>query len=62
VKKTRKKPVVQITLDGKIINEFESAFSVMRKKGFDASNISACCRGKQRTAYGYKWKYQEIKP
>jgi hypothetical protein len=27
--------------------------------GFAHSNISNCCKGKQKTAYGYIWKYKE---
>jgi len=24
----------------------------------NGQNIATCCRGKQKTAYGYKWKYK----
>ena len=27
----------------------------------NGSNITACCKGKARSAYGYFWKYKEIK-
>ena len=26
---------------------------------FANSNIVNCCKGKRKTAYGYKWKYKE---
>ena len=25
----------------------------------DSSNVTACCKGKQKSAYGYIWKYSE---
>lgn len=27
--------------------------------GLNRQNISACCLGKSKTAYGYEWKYVE---
>ena len=26
----------------------------------NASNIVACCKGKKKTSYGYKWSYEKI--
>lgn len=26
---------------------------------FHSTNISTCCRGKSKTAYGYKWRYAQ---
>ena len=53
----RSKPIMQI-LNNEIINEFPSAMEASRKLGFPQGNISRCCRGKQKTAYGYLWKYK----
>ena len=36
---------------------YESAAEASRKTGVSASGISACCRGVQKTAGGYRWKY-----
>ena len=52
------KPVLQFTLDGEFIREWPSAMECERN-GFDQSNVSACCRGKIKSAYGYIWKYKE---
>lgn len=57
-----KKPraVLQLSLDGSLIARFDSAIAIERALGFDNSNISKACRGKQNTAYGYKWQYASL--
>ena len=55
---TRSRPVIQIK-DGNIIAEFPSASEVERALGFGQRNISSCCRGKYKQAYGYEWKYKQ---
>ena len=52
------KPVLQFTLDGEFIREWPSAMECERN-GFDQSNVSACCRGRIKSAYGYIWKHKE---
>jgi hypothetical protein len=52
------KPVLQYSLDGVFIKEFGSgkeAAYIMNVKG---DGIGACCRNKQKTAYGYIWKFK----
>ena len=51
------KPVSQYTLDGNYIKEFSSTMEVQRQLGYHHTNISLCCNGKYKHAYGYKWKY-----
>ena len=53
----KKKPVIQLNKDNKIINFFEGAVDASLTTGFDKSTISNCCRGLYQFAYGYKWKY-----
>ena len=53
------KPVLQFTLEDILIKEYPSAMQVERETGFAQQSISACCKGKQKTAYNYKWKYKE---
>ena len=36
---------------------YPSAMQVKRELGFAGGNISAVCRGKGKTAYGFHWKY-----
>lgn len=51
------KPVSQHSIDGELLQTFESVTSAGRISQIDASCISACCRGKQKTAGGFIWKY-----
>lgn len=51
------KKVYQYSLDGKFIAEYPSTKEVERQLGYKVPNISYCCNGKQKTAYGYIWKY-----
>ena len=53
--KTSKK-VLQFTLDGEFIREWPSTAECERN-GFDSSFVSACCNGKRKSAYGFKWCY-----
>ena len=52
------KQVLQYDLDGNIIAEFSSIMEVERQLGFANNNISKCCKGKYKQAYGYKWQYK----
>ena len=36
---------------------YPSTHQVQRELGFANSNISAACNGKQKTAYGFHWRY-----
>lgn len=50
-------PVIQLTLNNEVVNTFNSIMDVQREFGYDNSHISKACKGKQKTAYGYKWQY-----
>lgn len=62
-RKTLKKriPVVQYTLDGKLVREYESATAATRAlnvtQGF-ARNILLTCRGIRNHCLGYVWKFK----
>ena len=53
----KSKPIIQFTLDGKLVRKWESAKEVKRDLGFDNSSITKCCIGKCKLAYGFIWKY-----
>ena len=58
VKKSR------VPYKGKVINlDTEMVFDSLNDAASwcngKAMNISACCRGRQKTAYGYRWKFKE---
>ena len=55
-KKKLSKKVLQFTLDGEFIREWPSTMECGRN-GYDFSHIAACCRGKRKSAYGFKWCY-----
>ncbi len=52
--------IYQFDKDDNIIKLWDSANDIITflQKG-TASNIRKCCKGKQKTAYGYKWKYEK---
>ena len=51
-----KKPVLQYDLNGNFIKEWPSATDVGKEAN---DNICKCLKGKQKSAYGYIWKYKE---
>lgn len=54
------KAVVMLDMSEKVIKKFQSiveASQAVRAKS--TSNISSCCKGKRKIAYGYKWKYAD---
>ncbi|MCR5524688.1 MAG: HNH endonuclease [Lactobacillus sp.] len=50
------KPVVQYTLDGKLIKIWKSAREA-EKAGYQARHISDCCRGVAKTHSKYLWRF-----
>jgi hypothetical protein len=50
--------ILQFDLDENFIEEFDSIRTASRKYNVTSSCISANCRGKQKTAVGYIWKYK----
>lgn len=52
------KPVVQLALNGRILNEYQTAKEAYEKTGVARSGICNCCKGKHKTAGGYQWKYK----
>jgi len=57
--KTKSKPVGQYTPKSELIKVWQSAVEVQRQLGFDNTFISKVALGKQKTAYGYVWKFVE---
>jgi hypothetical protein len=54
-----KRKVVQLTLDGKFVDEFDSHTHAAEMTGIGRVNISAACSGGQKTAGGYIFKSKE---
>jgi hypothetical protein len=64
-KRKQAKPVLQYDLEGNLIKEWESkgqAASWIKEQTGKTSNLTSqikdCILGKQKTAFGYKWKYK----
>ena len=56
IRKSQNKHILQFSLDGELIREWECASDV----GIEVqSNIVTCLKGRRKTAYGYVWKYKE---
>ena len=54
------KPVVQYSLDGIKIGEYESSSRAGSALGFKASQIRRVCRGMRKSYKGFLWSYKEI--
>lgn len=56
-----KRKVRQLYIDGKVKAEFnsirEAAKSLGKEKPTDITHIIDVCRGRRKSAYGYKWEY-----
>lgn len=51
------KSVKQLTLNDELVKKWDSVSQIQKTLGFLQGNISSCCRGVLRTAYGFKWQY-----
>lgn len=58
IKKTSNKQVIRISPSGKV-EIFATLTEAAEKSGTTKCNISACCKGKRKSAGGYKWQYAE---
>lgn len=57
MRRTKAKPVDQFTIDGEYLKTWPSAREAARVLGYRQGNISACCRGIYKQAYGYIWRF-----
>lgn len=49
--------IVQLTLNDEFIKTWDSAKQVQRELKLSQGNISRCCNGEYKQAYGFKWEY-----
>ena len=56
--KTKSKKVLQFSLSGELIREWDSTAECGRN-GFNQGNIVSCCNGKLPQYKGFIWKYKE---
>ena len=57
VGKTLSKPVLQLSLSGELIREWESTQECGRN-GFNQGNVVECCNGKRKTHKGFRFMYK----
>lgn len=53
------KEIIQLSLDGEFIKEWDSATKAGEILGILQGNISAACNGKYKSAGGYKWMHKD---
>ncbi len=51
-------PVIQYDLVGNFLKEFTSQTEATLSVNAKGDGVGACCRGKQKSAYGYVWKFK----
>lgn len=56
MRKTKFKPVTQLTLSGEFIRVWDSATEA-GENGFNYCCISFCCTGRKQTHKGYRWEF-----
>lgn len=56
--KKREMPVIQLSLDGKFVQEYRSAKYAEKIFDFSAQCIRECCKKRQLTHKGYLWVYK----
>lgn len=54
-RKSNNKPILQYTLDGEFVREWECAADVGKIVN---KHICDCVKGRRKTAYGYIWRYK----
>ena len=57
IAKKLKKPIIQSDRSGKDLVYWFSATDCEKETGFDKAAINRCCLGKQKTSYGFYWRY-----
>lgn len=55
----RSRPILQYSLDGVFIKEWANQYEIKRELRYGSANVYLCCSGKNKTSYGYIWKFKE---
>lgn len=63
VSKTRdwrkQQKIAQYDKNMNLIKIYDCGLDAFRETGIDSSSITKCCKGKRKTAGGFKWRYME---
>lgn len=49
--------VLQYDMSGNLVRKWDRPRDAVVALGLNQTSIQECCKGKRRTAYGYKWQY-----
>lgn len=52
------KPILQYTLEGEFVREWESARQVQKELGWSQGNIHMCLTGRRHKCHGFMWRYK----
>lgn len=58
IRKSKERPIIQYSLDGTFIKEWESATKAAEVLGTSRKNIQGVCAGKRKTANNFIWRYK----
>ncbi len=58
--KDKRKIILQYSLDGKFIREWNGVMTVEKELSIHHSNIIKCINGERNHSGGFKWKYKEL--
>ena len=59
--KAHNKEITQFDLKGNFIMNYSSIVSAGKVNFIDKSDIGKCCKGKSKSAGGFKWEYKGVK-
>lgn len=59
-KNQSKYKIIQKDKQGNIIKVWDNIWELTHNTNYRKDNISCCCRGKYKYAYGYKWEYSTL--
>lgn len=52
------RPVYKLSLSGDVVARYDGIVVAAKENGnINRFHITECCRGKQKTAYGWRWEY-----
>lgn len=49
--------IEQLDQDGQVVRRWKNSREIVKETGMSDWSISECCRGKRKSAYGFKWRY-----
>jgi uncharacterized protein YxeA len=59
VRNTNAKKILQYSMNGDFIKEWDSAKQVCNELGYNRTHLCNCCKGNYKSTNGYKWIYKQ---